>query len=278
MTGSAKSGIFAGPHLPMQLENAIVVDHQPIQGGYALLHMKAPAVAPHVKPGQFIHVRVPHLEECVLRRPFSVFRADGDNLSILYKDVGKGTRTLRDLRPGETLSILGPLGRGFPAPDADHFPLIVAGGYGMAALYLTARSAPVKGVAFFGGRAAKDILCVDEFKALGWDVRVSTQDGSLGHRGLVTELVDAWWNKESAGRQPELFTCGPGGMLKAVAQRALQHGWTAWTSMDNAMACGVGACLTCVLKVHEGDTWAWARACREGPVFECREVVWESLP
>ncbi len=119
---------------------------------------------------------------------------------------------------------------------------------------------------------------MNEFKALGWEVRVSTQDGSLGHRGLVTELVDAWWQREAAGRMPELFTCGPGGMLKAVALRALEHGWTAWTSMDNNMGCGVGACLTCVLKVHDGDQWAWARACREGPVFECREVVWEALP
>lgn len=261
----------------MQLEQATVIDHQPIQGGYFLLHMKAPGVAPRVQPGQFIHVRVPHLEECVLRRPFSIFRADGDSLAILYKDVGKGTRTLRYLRPGDAISILGPLGRGFPAPAPEKFPLLVAGGYGMAALYLTARSAPQKGVAFFGGRTAKDILCVNEFTALGWDVRVSTQDGSLGQSGLVTGLLEAWWKNEAAGRTPELFACGPGGMLKAVATRALAEGWTAWTSMDNNMGCGVGACLTCVLKVHEGDAWAWARACREGPVFECREVVWESI-
>lgn len=261
----------------MNLEQASVVDHQPIQGGYFLLHLKAPSVAPQVKPGQFIHVRVPHLEECVLRRPFSVFKADGDSLSILYKDVGKGTRTLRDLRAGEALSILGPLGRGFPAPAPEKFPLIVAGGYGMAALYLTARTAPSKGVAFFGGRAAKDILCVDEFRRLGWDVRVSTEDGSLGQRGRVTDLVDAWWQKEAAGRIPELFVCGPGGLLKASAERAIQHGWTAWTSMDSTMGCGVGACLTCVVKVHEGDGWSWARACREGPVFECRELLWEAV-
>ncbi len=261
----------------MKLEQAVVIEHQPIQGGYALLHMEAPAVAAQVQPGQFIHVRVPHLEECVLRRPFSVFKADRKTLSILYKDVGKGTRTLRYLRSGETLNILGPLGRGFPAPETGKFPLIVAGGYGMAALYLTACQAPVKGVAFFGGRAAKDILCVDDFAAQGWAVRVSTQDGSQGHRGLVTDLLDAWWSHEAAGRTPEIFACGPGGMLRAVARRALDRNWTAWTSMDNNMGCGVGACLTCVLKVHQGDAWAWARSCREGPVFECREVVWEDI-
>ncbi len=132
----------------MQLEQAIVIDHQPIQGGYALLHMKAPGVAPRVQPGQFIHVRIPHLEECVLRRPFSVFRADGDTLSILYKDVGKGTRTLRYLRSGEALSILGPSGPRISRAragtlSADRGRRLRHGG-----LYLTARSAPVKGVAF----------------------------------------------------------------------------------------------------------------------------------
>lgn len=260
----------------MHEEQAIAIEHQPIQGGYFLLHLRAPQVAPCVQPGQFIHVKVPQLDACVLRRPFSVFRADGDSLSILYKDVGKGTRTLRFLRPGDPLSILGPLGRGFPAPAPEKFPLIVAGGYGMAALYLTARNAPRKGVAFFGGRAAKDILCVRDFEALGWQVRVSTEDGSLGHRGRVTELLDAWQRDESAGRTPELFVCGPGGLLRAAAERALGHGWTAWTSMDSNMGCGVGACLTCVVKVHDGHGgWAWARTCREGPVFECRELVWE---
>lgn len=261
----------------MKLEQAIVLDHQPIQGGYHLLHMRAPGVAPRVQPGQFIHVKVPHLEECVLRRPFSVFRADGDTLAILYKDVGKGTRTLKFIQAGESLSILGPLGRGFPPPQPGRFPLIVAGGYGMAALYLTARASPVKGVAFFGGRTAKDILCVGEFEQLGWQVRVTTQDGSLGRRGLVTDELDAWCASDSAGRTPELFVCGPSGLLKACAERALRRGWTAWTSMDNNMGCGVGACLTCVLKVHEGDTWAWARACREGPVFEAKDVVWDSI-
>lgn len=261
----------------MQLEQAIVIDHQPIQGGYNLLRMDAPGVAPRVQPGQFIHVKVPHLDECVLRRPFSVFRADGDTLAILYKDVGKGTRTLQYLKPGEALNILGPLGHGFPAPESGSFPVIVAGGYGMAALYLTARSSSVKGVAFFGGRSATDILCVPDFEALGWTVHVTTEDGSLGRRGIVTDALDDWWKQDGAGRKPELFVCGPGGMLKAVAARALHHDWTAWTSMDNNMGCGVGACLTCVLKVRDGGDWSWARACREGPVFNARDVLWEEL-
>lgn len=262
----------------MHVEEAIVIEHLPIQGGYHLLRMRAPRIAPEVRPGQFVHVKVPHLEECLLRRPFSVFRTDGESLAILYKDVGKGTRTLQYLKPGEMLSLLGPLGRGFPAPDPQKFPVIVAGGYGMAALYLTARSSPIKGIAFFGGRKAGDILCVEEFEKLGWRVIITTEDGTLGRKGIVTDALDEWIHGRGAdSATPEFFVCGPAGMLEAVARRALSAGWTAWISVDNNMGCGVGACLTCVLKVKADtdDGWTWARACREGPVFEAGEVVWE---
>ncbi len=263
----------------MKTDDAIVVEHQSIQGGYSLLVMRAPGVAPLVQPGQFIHVKVPHLGDSVLRRPFSVFKTDGDRLAILYKNVGKGTRTLQFLRAGEKLSIVGPLGHGFPAPDPKKFPVIVAGGYGNAALYLTARTSPVKGIAFFGGRTAQDVLCVSDFQALGWDVRVATDDGSLGTKGLVTAALDLWCAAEAKEITPEFFCCGPNGMLKAVAERAMKSGQTAWVSLDNNMGCGVGACLTCVVKVKADNAqgWEWKRSCHEGPVFECREILWESV-
>lgn len=265
--------------MKMHQEDAVVLEHVEIQGGYNLLVMRAPAIAPQVRPGQFVHVLVPHLGESILRRPFSVFRADRDQLAILYKGVGKGTRTLSYLRMGETLSLIGPLGRGYPGLSDGNYPVLVAGGYGMAALYLCARGLPVKGTAFFGGRSAADILCVKEFEALGWHVVVTTEDGSLGIKGKVTDALDAWFQADGAGHRPELFVCGPSGMLKAVAARALQHSWPAWVSVDNNMGCGVGACLTCVLKVRGrgGDEWTWARACREGPVFNAEEIIWEAI-
>ena len=262
----------------MHLEDAVVINHEAIQGGYSLLVMRAPKIAPAVKPGQFVHVQVPHLGECVLRRPFSVFKADGDRLAILYKNVGKGTRTLQYLKAGDTLSLVGPLGRGYPDLTPGSYPVLVAGGYGMAALYLVARTLSVKGVAFFGGRKAADILCVAEFEALGWKVHVTTEDGSLGRKGIVTDAMDEWFAGPGKDVRPEVFCCGPGGMLRAVAKRALERGWTAWVSVDNNMGCGVGACLTCVIKVKDegADGWAWARACREGPVFNAEEVAWEA--
>ena len=104
---------------------------------------------------------------------------------------------------------------------------------------------------------------------------IATEDGSLGCQGLVTDALDAWLQKELNNREPEFFACGPNGMLKAVGDRALQGNWTAWLSMDRKMGCGVGACLTCVQKIRTPDGgWTWERVCREGPVFECRNIVW----
>lgn len=260
----------------MQMEETNVLEHRQIQGGYRLLVLQSPGIAPQVQPGQFVHLRVPQLDAAVLRRPFSVYKTEGDRLSILYKDVGRGTAALTHVPAGETVSLIGPLGSGFPRAEAGRFPVLVAGGYGMAALYIVARAQPTKGIAFFGGKTASDILCADEFEAMGWPVRVATEDGSLGVRGLVTDTLDAWLSRNRGDKTPEFFACGPNGMLKAVGERAIGGGWRAWLSMDRHMGCGVGACLTCVQKIKTPDGgWTWQRVCREGPVFECRQVVWE---
>ena len=260
----------------MRLEEARVLDHREISGGYRLLVLAAPAISPEVRPGQFVHVRVPHYETALLRRPFSVYKTEASSLSILYKNVGRGTATLTHLQPGDSISILGPLGHGFPEPDKKHIPVLVAGGYGMAALYLVARLSARKGVAFFGGRSTEDILCADEFTSLGWDLRVATEDGTSGYKGLVTEPLDAWLSDGRRDQAPEFFACGPNAMLKAVGDRAICGGWKAWLSMDRNMGCGVGACLTCVQKIRQEDgSWQWKRCCKEGPVFEAREIMWE---
>ena len=262
------------PVLMEKQEEANIVDHREVKGGYRLLTLAAPGIAPLVKPGQFVHVKIPHMAEALLRRPFSVFKAEGTSLSILYKCVGHGTSVMKYLQPGETLSLVGPLGNGYPVCDPAAFPVLAAGGYGMAALYLVARNAPRPGVAFFGGRTRDDILCVEDFEALGWTVRVTTDDGSMGLKGLVTAALDEWLRDPPA--QPEFFACGPNAMLKAMGDRAMAGGWKAWLSMDRHMCCGVGACLTCVQKIRAGDdAWEWKRICREGPVFESRDILWD---
>ncbi len=269
----------------MKQENTTVLEHRLFHGDYRQLTLAAPAIGPLVKPGQFVHLKIPRLGEAVLRRPFSIFKADDQGISILYKSIGKGTDSMRSLQPGEKVDLLGPLGNGFPPLGAGStVPVLVAGGYGNAALYLQAKTLPVQGVAFFGGRTAADILCIEEFEALGWDVRVATDDGSLGTRGLVTAALNPWLEeqrsetgdpKSSGLEHLEVFACGPNAMLKAIGDIALENNLTAWLSMDRNMACGVGACLTCVIKRKTGTGWEWARCCKDGPVFEASEILWD---
>lgn len=260
----------------MKQEKVTVIKHEEVQGGYRLLELAAPECGPLVAPGQFLHLLIPQLGECVLRRPFSIFKANAKGVSVLYKMVGKGTTAMGHMRPGDEADIIGPLGNGFPDPQPDRFPVLVAGGYGNAALYLQAARSARKGVAFFGGRSAQDILCIREFEKLGWEVCVATEDGTLGTQGRVTDVLLPWL--ESTDEQPEFFVCGPNGMLKAVGEIALERDLPCWLSMDRNMACGVGACLTCVIRLKDeqaSEGWKWARCCKDGPVFAAAEVIWD---
>ena len=242
---------------------------------YFRLLVRAPQIAPLVQPGQFAHVRVLPMRDALLRRPFSIFQVSGDTLSILYKTVGRGTEVLSRMRPGEELNLIGPLGQGFTVPPpAGETPLLVAGGYGMAALYLLAQRSPTKGIVFVGGRRRVDILCEPEFRALDWDVRVTTEDGSHGEKGLVTQPLLAELQRRTPGRK--LFACGPTPMLRAVGQLAAEFNLAAELSLDEHMGCGIGVCLTCVIPIKTGDGWEYQRSCTEGPVFDSRLVAWEA--
>jgi len=243
---------------------------------YFRLVARAPQIAPLVQPGQFAHVRISPMKDALLRRPFSIYQVSEDTFSILYKVVGKGTEVLSRMDPGETLSVIAPLGRGFNAPLAsDPQPLLVAGGYGMAAMYLLAQRSGRPGVVFVGGRRRADILCEREFQALGWEARVATDDGSYGEKGMVTQPLAAHL-RGGANDGCKLFACGPAPMLRAVAKLAAEFGLPAELSMDERMCCGVGVCLTCVIRVKSGDGWEYQRTCTEGPVFDSRKVEWEA--
>jgi dihydroorotate dehydrogenase electron transfer subunit len=241
---------------------------------YFRLVVRAPQIAPLVQPGQFAHIRVLPMKDALLRRPFSIYQVANDTFSILYKAVGKGTEMLARMRPGEELSVIAPLGHGFTVPQpGGETPLLVAGGYGMAAMYLLAQRSAQKGIVFVGGRRRVDILCEEEFRALGWDVRVTTEDGTHGEKGLVTQPLIAELKRNTTGRK--LFACGPTPMLKAVGKIAEEFIVPAELSMDEHMCCGVGVCLTCVIPIKVGDGWEYQRTCTEGPVFDVRQIAWE---
>jgi dihydroorotate dehydrogenase electron transfer subunit len=274
-----------------------IVSNERDTDSYFRLVLRAPQIAPLIQPGQFAHVRILPLKDALLRRPFSIFQVAGDTFSILYKTVGKGTEVLSRMHAGEEVSIIAPLGHGFTVPKAGgKTPLLVAGGYGMAAMFLLAQRSPQKGIVFVGGRRRVDILCEKEFAALGWDVRVTTEDGSHGEKGLVTqpllaELRGSRGNEAQTGkseidqslltsaatrRKVKIFACGPTPMLRAVGKIAEDFNVPAELSMDEHMCCGVGVCLTCVIPVKNGDSWEYQRTCTEGPVFDSRQVVWEA--
>lgn len=245
-------------------------------GQYFRMTLRADRVAPLVQPGQFVHLKIPPLREALLRRPFSIYQATSDTLSILYKTVGKGTTVMSQMRAGDQVNLLGPLGNGFTLPQpGGHQPWLVAGGYGMAAMYLLAQRSPQKGIVFVGGRTQPDILCVPEFTALGWEVRIATEDGSLGVKGLVTLPLLAELNNHPDGIK--LFACGPNPMLKAVTKIAAEYGVPAEISVDEHMCCGMGVCLACVIKVRGEEGWEYQRTCTEGPVFDARKVAWEEM-
>ncbi|MGO9586862.1 MAG: dihydroorotate dehydrogenase electron transfer subunit [Limisphaerales bacterium] len=251
-----------------------IVSNECDTNSYFRLVVRAPRIAPLIQPGQFAHVRVLPLKDALLRRPFSIFQVEGETFSILYKTVGKGTEVLARMQAGEEISAIAPLGHGFTVPKrGGETPLLVAGGYGMAAMYLLAQRSPQKGIVFVGGRRRVDILCEKEFRALDWDVRVTTEDGSLGEKGLVTKPLQAELKRRTKGRK--LFACGPTGMLKAVGQLAEEFKVPAELSMDEHMCCGVGVCLTCVIPIKTGDGWEYQRTCTEGPVFDSQNVLWE---
>ncbi len=263
-------------------EKCRIVTHGDAAPGYRMLVLHAPQIAGAVTPGQFVHFKVPGLEATALRRPFSVF--DGNpasgEVTVLYKVVGRGTEALAKVLPGAEVDVMGPLGYGFPE-KCDGVPLLVGGGYGVAPLYFLARRLMERGVGekpilFVGGRTKGDLLEVDRFRALGVEVRTATNDGSEGVKGFVTEPLDeALIALREEGRRFELFTCGPDGLLKAVAQRAVGTGSKGWISMDRHMVCGVGACFACVQRLRRPDGGVWnARCCVNGPVFKAGEIVW----
>jgi len=261
----------------MRMCEATIVRHEPAGGGYRLVTFESPALAEAAKPGQFLHVRVPNLWQGALRRPFSICQVEKAFVSILYKTVGSGTEALARIPAGARVNLLGPLGHGFPTEIGDRIPVLVGGGYGVAPLLFLASRIPRRaGLLFAGGRTGSDILLREAFEALGWEIHLATEDGSIGTAGRVTDALDRW-AEHAPPANCAFFACGPDGMLKAVGDRAIAWNCPAWLSLDKHMGCGVGACLACVQTLRRDDGTSYkGRVCRDGPVFEARQIVWEN--
>lgn len=259
------------------LENCEIVSNDVLKGDYRRVVFHAPSIASKVLPGQFAHVQIAKLRDRILRRPFSICEIDDSgNLTLVYKIVGRGTAALAELPSGETCSILGPQGIPFSTPAPDETPVIVAGGYGSAATLILARMSPTPGILLLGARTTEDLMLIDEFEKIGFEVRVATEDGSMGTKGLVTSLLQDILTEASSAKFA-FKGCGPHGMLMAVGKMLLAADMDGELSLDHLMCCGVGACFACVVKIKADNTdgWRYARTCNEGPVFKASDIWYD---
>ena len=236
---------------------------------------------PEAVPGQFANIKVSEGYEPLLRRPLSIYSQDmqAGTLTFLYRLVGQGTQLLSKRQVGEGIDLIGPLGKGFSltglTPETP--ALLVAGGVGAAPLYFLARKLRDRGVPvffFLGGRAAEDLAFGEKMaKELDNTLTVTTEDGSLGQKGIITQALHEKLAK-SAGENCRLFACGPPAMLREVARIAKQKGEIPLqVSREAVMACGFGACLGCVCSGRaENGEETYIRVCTEGPVFAAGEV------
>lgn len=256
-----------------------------IAPGYRVLFFHSPEIALAATPGQFVMLKIDNSFDPLLPRPMSIHSLIKDGkrrigFTILYKTVGKGTRLLAEKRSGERLGVTGPLGKGFQLNHltSGYEPIIVAGGIGVAPLLFLAYELVEKGSTpsvLVGANSQEELLGLDEFESLGVTPQVSTDDGSKGVKGMVTDLLASYL--ESRKRAPgEVFACGPSAMLKEVVYLASRHGLKSQLSLEQRMACGLGACLGCVVSVKgkEGDPPSYQRVCAEGPVFHGEDIIW----
>jgi len=230
------------------------------------------------RPGQFVMLRGEWGRDPLLPRAFSILRVlDDASCEILVKAIGRGTRLLEQTRVGATFSVLGPLGRPFPAPEPGRTDLLVAGGVGLAPLLWHAEVAHAAGLTtelFYGGRSADDLVLLDEIERAGCRVHLTTEDGSFqgGTHGRVTVALAARLVEGNLGARPHVLTCGPNAMMRAVVELAHQHRVPCLVSVEGEMACGIGACLGCAVPLTDGPK-PFGYACTDGPVFDAARIV-----
>ncbi|MBN2175520.1 MAG: dihydroorotate dehydrogenase electron transfer subunit [Bacteroidales bacterium] len=255
----------------------VVADHKVVNIQYFseenyVIQMESPVDIPKIKPGNFAEIKVDNTPGVFLRRPFSILDVDYENklISFYVKVIGKGTRYIGLYEIGDQINLIYPLGNSFTVSDKDRKVLIVGGGSGIAPFILLGKEMVKNGIEatfLIGGRSQRDIILTKEFAKYG-DVLVTTEDGSLGEKGLVTQ--------HSVFISPQfkydrIYACGPDPMMKAVAIIAQQKEITCEVSLENTMACGFGICLCCVTATQEGNK----RVCLEGPVFNSRYLKWQ---
>ncbi len=250
------------------VENASVVSMANLTDDVYDITIHCPEIASWAKAGQFVEL-YPDNGANLLARPISICGMDAEkgDIRLVFRVVGKGTELFSRLGTGDKIRVLGPCGNGFNLKDGS--AVLVGGGIGVPPLLETCRQLKGDKTVVLGFRDKSSVILCDEFKALGARVYIATDDGSLGFKGNVVELM-----KSEGITGDMIYSCGPKIMLEALSDYAEERGIACQVSLEERMACGIGACVGCVVKIKDGDGWTHKKVCKDGPVFDSREVIW----
>jgi dihydroorotate dehydrogenase electron transfer subunit len=256
-----------------RLFKATVVENKQVINNHFLITLHPLEKIKKPKPGNFFMLSVGSGLDPLLKRPLSIHRLVDGSFQHLYRLVGKGTDILSKRRPGDTLEILGPLGNSFPAPKANENIILVAGGLGIASVFSIAEKySKRKPVFFYGAKTINEVLCVDELRSIGIDPVLSSDDGTIGKKGNIVNVLKKYLGQHSSLiTHSAIYACGPGPMLKSISALSEKHKIRGYIALEQNMACGLGTCLSCVVSTTAG----YKRVCKEGPVFPVQEIVWD---
>lgn len=273
----------------MKQIKAKIIENKKIAEGFYKMRVESPYLSKNSKPGQFVEVKCSDEIIPLLRRPLGVHKISKNRIEVLYEVVGRGTELLSKKKSGGFLDIIGPLGNGFminqpTSQPANQQTILIAGGVGVAPLAALAdelRQKKYKVDVIIGARTKSHIMCEEDFKSMGCSVHVATEDGSKGYKGLATDLLVKELNQQTskpANQQTIIYACGPTAMLKAVAKIAEAKHIPCQVSMEERMACGIGVCLGCPVKVKgpvaSSQSPEYKMVCKDGPVFDAKEIAW----
>lgn len=216
--------------------------------------------------GQFLHIKCGN--KVLLRRPISICDVNGEEIRFIFEVRGEGTKELSLAKVGESLDVLGPLGKGFTLLDKSKKVIFIGGGIGIFPLLMAAKHYGENATVLLGFRDKKTIVLKDEFQKLGCNVLIATDDGSEGYKGFITDLLE----KENIDG---IFACGPKPMLIKTANFSKANDIFCELSMEERMGCGIGACLVCACKTKKGEGTTFSHVCKDGPVFNAKEVIFD---
>ncbi|MCM8760606.1 MAG: dihydroorotate dehydrogenase electron transfer subunit [Candidatus Omnitrophica bacterium] len=272
----------------MKQQKVKILKNEKVAEGFYRMRVASDYFGSQTSPGQFFEVRCSLSTEPLLRRPLGAHRIWQGGIEMLYEVVGKGTSLLSAKRAGEDVDIIGPLGKGFTVSEEGD-ALLVAGGIGVAPLLALAERIN-KGadrmshrkkniVVIIGAKTRAHVLCEKEFRLLGCEVLVATEDGSKGKKGLATDILKNLLFARRLAERAAIYACGPTAMLKAVADIAKAGRMPCQVSLEERMACGIGVCLGCPVRIKSDVTTApsavlYKMVCKDGPVFNAEDIVW----